>query len=266
MSRAPLVSVVVPFHESERHIGACAESLLAQEGVGGPVEVLFVDNRSPDGSAALLERYPGLVVLREDTPGAYAARNTGIRRARAPVIAFTDADCVVARDWLESILGGMADPGVGVLLGRCLYPAEASLALRLLGAWEDAKAEYVVGLGPSPHLFAYANNMAVRASVFEEIGLFEEWPRAGESELVHRLAARRPDLRVGYRASMRVNHMEFLRARDRARRLSLYTHTNSRIGTFRELGLLQRLAILTRVLTGRPRTGAGAPEASGRRP
>jgi glycosyltransferase involved in cell wall biosynthesis len=183
--------VVVPFYDSERHIAACAESVLAQDDVGGSFEVLFVDNGSQDASAAILERYPGLAVLREDHPGAYAARNAGIRRAAAPVIAFTDADCVVAPDWLRSVLSGMQDPRAGVLLGRCRYPAEASLALRLLGAYEDAKAEYVLGLGPGPNLFAYANNMAVRASVFEEIGLFEEWKRAGDSELVHRLAARR---------------------------------------------------------------------------
>ncbi len=251
MSAPPLVSVVVPFHESEGHIAACAESLLGQVEVGGPFEIIFVDNASPDASARVLERYPGLVVLREDTPGAYAARNTGIRRAAAPVIAFTDADCVVARDWLRSALRAMEDPEVGVLLGRCRYPAEASLALRALGAYEDAKAEYVLGLGASPHLFAYANNMAVRAAVFEEIGLFEEWKRAGDSELVHRLVSRRPDLRVSYCASMRVTHMEFLRARDRARRLSLYSRTNSRIDGFRELSLLQRLAVFARLLGDR---------------
>jgi glycosyltransferase involved in cell wall biosynthesis len=218
----------------------------------GPVEIIFVDNGSTDASGTALEGYPGLTVLREDTPGAYAARDTGIRRASAPVIAFTDADCVAAPSWLRSILTGMQDPQVGVLLGRCRYPAEASFALRFLGAHEDAKAEYVLGLGPSPHPFAYANNMAVRTSVFDEIGPFEEWMRAGDSELMHRLASRRPDLHVTYRASMKVTHLEFLR--DRARRLSLYTRTNSRIGTFRELSHLQRLAVLARLLGGR--TGA----------
>ena len=247
----PVVSVVVPFHDRERHIAACIESLLGQEDVGGAHEIVLVDNRSTDGSLAIARRYPGLVLLEEPVPGAYAARNTGIRRARAPIVAFTDADCVADRRWLRSILDGMADPGVALLVGQCLYPPEASRLLHLLGAWENAKAEHVLGLSETVHRFAWANNMAVRASVFAEIGLFEEWPRAADSELVHRLAARRPDLRAAFRRSMKVTHLEFLRARDRARRLRLYTRTNARIPTFRELPARARLAVLARLVLGR---------------
>jgi hypothetical protein len=43
---------------------------------------------------------------------------------------------------------------------------------------------------------------------------------------------------------MRVTHLEFVRARDRTRRLSLYTRTNSQIATFRELEARRRLGLL----------------------
>ena len=58
------------------------------------------------------------------------------------------------------------------------------------------------------YYFGYANNMAVRASVFEELGLFKEWERAAASELVQRLALKRQrlDLWLGYWCSMRVTH------------------------------------------------------------
>ncbi len=147
----------------------------------------------------------------------------------------------------------MRDPEVAVLLGHCRYPDEASPALRCLGAWENAKTDYVLDRCAPAHRFAYANNMAVRAAVFGACGPFKEWRRAADSELVHRLAAARPDWRVAYHPAMRVTHMEFLSARQRARRLSLYTRTNSQIGSFRELGLRQRLAVMTRLLTRRKR-------------
>ncbi len=133
--------------------------------------------------------------------------------------------------------------------------AQASRALRLLGAYENAKAEYVVTRCARAHHFAYANNMAVRASVFVELGPFREWGRAADTELVHRLAARRPDLRLAYSPSMRVTHHEFLRVRDRLRRLSLYTQTNAQIDGFRELGPAQRAGVL-RYLLGRRRTAS----------
>ena len=250
MKDCPSVSVVVPFFNSEATIAACIESLLAQEDVGGRYEIILIDNRAADASASIVGRYPDLIVLDEQTPGAYAARNTGIERASAPVIAFTDADCVTDSDWLRSILDGMRDARTAVLLGHCRYPAEASRTLRWLGAYENAKTEYVIHHCPAAHHFAYCNNMAVRASVFEEVGLFKTWQRAADSEFVHRLAARRPDLKLTYRQAMRITHLEFDRGRERARRLKLYQGTNSKIATFRELSLRQRLGVLRHLLRG----------------
>jgi hypothetical protein len=166
------------------------------------------------------------------------------------LIAFTDADCVVADDWLRSLRDGMQDPAIAILLGHCRYPPNASLALRVIGAYENAKAEYVINHAEASHRFAYANNMAVRTSLFEELGPFKKWKRAADTELVHRMASRRPDLRLAYCRSMRVTHMEFINARARARRLSLYSRTNSKIETFRELGVADRVGVLIHLLRG----------------
>ncbi|MEL7061441.1 MAG: glycosyltransferase family A protein [Acidobacteriota bacterium] len=250
----PALSVVVPFFKSEAHVERCIESLLrARDALGESVEFLFVDNASPDGSARRVERYREVTLLREERPGAYAARNAALRIARAPLIAMTDADCAVAPGWLSAIRSGFAaDPSVAVLLGTVSYPPGASWVLRCLGAYENHKTRYVLGL-PSAYHFAYCNNMAVRASVFEEIGLFEEWRRAGDTELVHRLAARRPDAKVAFRPTMSVVHWEFRSARERARRLALYQTTNSKIATFRELSARRRLAVARRaLLTSKP--------------
>ena len=241
---SPVVSVVIPFYNTERHVTECIESLLAQQGVGGPYEILLVDNGSSDGPASIVERYPELIVLEESTPGAYAARNTGIRRARAPLIAFTDADCVVATDWLQSIRSGFEDPTVAILLGHCSYPESASLGLRLLEAYENSKTHYVTRQCPLAYRFAHANNMAVRASVFSELGQFKEWRRAADTELVQRLGQRRPDLQTVFLPAMKITHLEFVRARKRLQRMRLYSQTNSGIDTFRELGIAQRLGVL----------------------
>jgi len=247
MSDAPRVSVVVPFFDRQKYLAACVEALLAQDDVG-PIEIILVDNGSTGAAPAAIGRHPRLTLLRERTPGVYAARNTGIRHARAPIIALTDADCVADRDWLRSVCDGMQDASVGILIGECRYPAEASLALKLLAAYENAKAEYVIDRCASAYHFAYANNMAVRASVFAELGPFREWSRAADSELVHRVRSTRPDLRLAFRRSMRVTHLEFLRVRDRLTRLSLYSRTNAQIATFRELGAVHRAGVLRHML------------------
>lgn len=245
----PIISVVVPFFNSERYIARCVESLLSQQEVGGSYEIIMVDNGSRDGSHSIVDRYSDLVVLEESTPGAYAARNTGIRRARAPFIAFTDADCEAKSDWLRSIVEGMADPDVAVLLGHCSYPRSASLGLRLLGIYENCKTQYVTSHCEPAYRFAHANNMAVRSSVFEQHGLFKEWRRAADTELVQRLGQLRPEPKTVFLPSMRITHLEFVRTRNRLQRLRLYTQTNSRIDTFRELGIAQRFGVLRQLLS-----------------
>ena len=251
----PDVSVIVPFYQSERIIEACVESLLAQRDRGHAVELIFIDNGARDASASIVKRFEAVTLLEESKPGAYAARNAGLAHARAPIIAFTDADCVVDVDWVDALLSGMEDSSVGALVGHCRYPESASRTLRLLGAYENAKTDYVLGHLPSRHWFAYANNMAVRADLFRELGPFLEWRRAGDSEFVHRIAKRRPDLRVVFHETMRITHHEFVEGRQRAQRLSLYKETNSQIETFRELSLLQRLVIGGRLALGLRRFG-----------
>lgn len=240
----PTVSVVVPFFNGRGHLRACIEGLLAQEGVDGDCEYLLIDNGSTDGSDQIVAEYPQLQLLHETGKGAYRARNRALQQARGSLIAFTDADCSPAPNWLAQAQRLMDAPAIGIAVGRCLYPQNASLALRLLGAYENAKADQVLRRCASSKHFAYANNMVVRAEVFDRIGPFKEWQRAGDTEFAHRMAAELPELELIYSDRMVVTHREFVRARRRLRRLSLYTQTNQQVTTFEELALGERFAVL----------------------
>lgn len=250
----PDVSVIVPFFNSAAYLETCIGALQAAareaRAEAREVELLLVDNGSSDESAALARRHDGVTVLSEEQPGAYAARNAGLRAARGGVIAFTDADCAVAPDWLSVICRRMADPTLGLLIGEVHFPASAGPALRLVAGWENAKADYVTRYGAPGNRIAYCNNLAVRASLFESLGPFRAWQRAGDSEFAQRVARERPDLDFEFEPSMRVTHHEFLRARDRLRRMRLYTQTNAQIEGFEELSLVQRLAIARHWLFG----------------
>ncbi|MEO0438055.1 MAG: glycosyltransferase family 2 protein [Pseudomonadota bacterium] len=247
---APQVSVIVPFYNSEQYIGACIESLLNADTSVAAVEYLFVDNGSEDSSRTIAANFDRIQTLDEQKRGAYAARNLALRRAKAPIIAFTDADCTVSPNWITTILAAFEEREIGMVVGHCCYPSQASAAMRWLGAWENAKVEYITHHCHSKHRVAYCNNMAVRAELFAELGVFREWQRAADSEFAHRLARERPSLRFSFESGMRVTHHEFPRARERARRLRVYTGTNAQIDGFRELSVLQRAAVLARWLRG----------------
>jgi GT2 family glycosyltransferase len=125
----PLVSVVVASRDRaallERLLGALEKQTLGTE----RFEVVVVDDGSADGTRQVLERMRGeasfeLLVLHHPlSQGPAAARNRGWRAARAPVVAFTDDDCVPDPAWLESGLRAMgADPVI--VVGRTGPPEE----------------------------------------------------------------------------------------------------------------------------------------------
>jgi glycosyltransferase involved in cell wall biosynthesis len=110
-------------------------SLRAQSLDLGAFEVVVVDDGSgPDTSAAIArEADTGPLTVRtvrnEQPRGPGAGRNSGWRAARAPVVAFTDDDCLADREWLRAALTVCeAAPGA-IVQGRTVPdPAEAEHA------------------------------------------------------------------------------------------------------------------------------------------
>lgn len=91
----PLVSVVMPVHNSAATLGASVRSVLAQTHTD--VELLVTDDASFDNSMDLLREFSrhDERVLPEPAPeqgGAARARNLAIGRARGDYIAFLDSD------------------------------------------------------------------------------------------------------------------------------------------------------------------------------
>jgi glycosyltransferase involved in cell wall biosynthesis len=104
----PVVSVVIPARNSAELIRKTLAAL-PREIEGGPVEIIVVDDASDDETGAVAEAAGARVVRLEGQGGPAGARNAGIAAASAPLIAFTDADCVPAPGWLEAIVRALAD-------------------------------------------------------------------------------------------------------------------------------------------------------------
>src|SRR5436190_19448887 len=105
MAAALDISVVIPTRERFGALDRTLDVLAAQELGAVRAEIVVVDNGSRDGSLdrlhARASRWAGpvdLVVLEESTPGAAAARNAGIARARGARVLFLGDDCRPARN------------------------------------------------------------------------------------------------------------------------------------------------------------------------
>lgn len=94
------VSVVIPAYNEEKLLGRCLESLNKQ--IEKPLEIIIVDNNSTDKTAKIAKQF-GARVIKEKKRGTIAARNKGFNLAKGEIIARTDADTIVPRNWTKRI-------------------------------------------------------------------------------------------------------------------------------------------------------------------
>ncbi|HHX90946.1 MAG TPA: glycosyltransferase family 2 protein, partial [Paracoccus sp.] len=114
-AHAPRISVIVPVHDVEAHVGACIASLRAQ--TMGDFEALVIDDGSTDDSAAraveAIAGDPRFRLIRQENRGLSGARNTGLDAARGAFVAFLDSDDQFAPAFLERMHAALVADGGG---------------------------------------------------------------------------------------------------------------------------------------------------------
>lgn len=165
----PSVSVVIPTHQRAGYLEELLE-VLTEQTIGVPrFEVIVCDDGSTDDTWAVLEKATDhsplrLCALRQAvSSGPSRARNLACSRARAPLIAFTDDDCLPTPGWLAAVLEAFADADVvqGAVRGD-------PRAERVAGPWD--KTLWVTG--PTP--WFETANISYRRELFERLGGFVE--------------------------------------------------------------------------------------------
>ncbi len=214
-----LVTVVIPAYNAAATLGRCLEACLEQ--THDQTEIVVVDDGSTDSTSRIAAQH-GVDYIYQERQGPAAARNKGVQRARGTIVAFTDADCIPATDWIAQLLVAFEEHVAGV--GGAYDIANPNRFLACMIQFEIAARHagldtYVDFLG--------SFNVAYRKEVFEAVGGFDETYRAASAEdndLAYRIQDAGYRLKFTHRA--RVAHYH-------PARLPAYLRTQMRHGAWR---------------------------------
>jgi glycosyltransferase involved in cell wall biosynthesis len=177
------LSVIIPTRDRPAELREALESLARQDFPRDRYEVLVCDDGSSEDIGAVIDemRARGLEVrhLRQEPKGPAAARNLGIRHARAPIVAMTDSDTRADQRWLGRLYAALvARPDAAGVEGK-VYAENA-------GEF-DPLGEGPTNLEGGVYLTC---NCAYRRDVLRAAGGFDEsfpYPAYEDTELAARV-------------------------------------------------------------------------------
>lgn len=182
-SASPAVSIIIPVHGKLDYTVTCLRSLSQHLG-SNSVEVIVVDDASPDQSAQVLRAIEGLRLIENaQNLGFVGSCNAGAKAARGKYLVFLNNDTQVTPGWLDALLNCFAEePNCGLAGSRLVYPDGR---LQEAGGWifSDGTA-WNVGRFDSRTASAYVYRrrtdylsgaaIMIRRDLFLELGGFDE--------------------------------------------------------------------------------------------
>lgn len=121
----PQITVFIAAHNEEKVIAGCISALLKSDYPEDRVKIVPVNDRSHDGTQAIIDRYTGLFPHRifpfhrtSGKPGKSAALKDAIAFAEGDIAIIFDADYIPGRGLLRQLISPFFDPEVGAVMGR----------------------------------------------------------------------------------------------------------------------------------------------------
>lgn len=160
----PLISVIVPAYNEEKNIAACLAALEQQDFARDQYEIVLVNNKSTDRTKAVAQTFSRVRVVDEPKQGYVHALIRGANEAQGSILAFTDADTVVPKDWLSKYWRAYQDQSV-VFAGG---PASMRPVL-----WCTPFLEQLFYWGGQLTKMANGYNMSIRRETYRACGGFD---------------------------------------------------------------------------------------------
>ena len=205
------VSAVVAARNEESNIGNCIEALINQSYPSNNYEIIIVNDRSTDQTAAIVERYHknhdqvklvNVVDLSQGISPKKHAIDQGIKSAKGAIILTTDADCVPGSGWIEGMVSYF-EPEVGLVAGfsPLMKHGKKTIFSKLFTLDSLSLAALAAGsFGLGKPLTCNGRNLAYRKETFKSVDGFKEIQNliSGDDDLFLHLVTRKTSWKARY--------------------------------------------------------------------
>ncbi len=220
----------MPVYNGEADLPDLLNCLRSQTYPPHLVEYLIVDNNSRDRTGTLLQAaapdtpilspspqtplspqieeqkvQPPIRHLSENwVQSSYAARNTGIRAATGEILAFTDADCRPAPNWLEALVQPFVNSSVGAVAGEIVALPGKTLLEQFADRQDTLSQKHTLAHPFCP--YGQTANLAIRRLALEKVGLFRPYlTTGGDADICWRIL-RQTDWQIEFAPAAAVQH------------------------------------------------------------
>ncbi len=183
METLPIVTVIVPCRNEEKHIGRCLESILANDYPKERLEILVLEGMSEDRTREIVAGYSARhpIIRQVDNPQKHipAAMNLGIQNARGATIIKMDAHSTFQRNHISLCVAYQEEYGAENVGGVCKMMPGANTAmaraivLGLGSRFGSGNANVKVGV-EKPTWSDTAAFGCFKKELFSRLGLFDE--------------------------------------------------------------------------------------------